>query len=147
MFNVIAWLTHMKPTIISSDQKSFFDFGGLAVTWKIDGPESQGRFSVVHHPIAPHALAAPASGSISRSRSCKLKTETDGALEFKRMGGGPGRYTSDIQFFDLYPKTYCRPQSHIISMMGWMATIRSATRFTRFHSCSFISRSSEKGTT
>jgi len=88
-----------------------------------------------------------ASGSISRSRSCKLKTETDRALEFKRMGGGPGRYTSDIQFFDLYPKTYCRPQSHIISMMGWMATIRSATRFTRFHSCSFISRSSEKGTT
>lgn len=59
MFSVIAWLTHMKPTILSSDEKSFFDFGGLAVTWKIDGPESQGRFSVVHHPIAPHALAAP----------------------------------------------------------------------------------------
>ncbi|MDQ8204320.1 cupin domain-containing protein [Pelagicoccus sp. SDUM812003] len=36
-----------------------FDFGGLGVDWKIDGDLSDGRFSVVHHPIAPHALAAP----------------------------------------------------------------------------------------
>jgi mannose-6-phosphate isomerase-like protein (cupin superfamily) len=49
----------MKPTIVTLDQHDFFDFGGLGVRWKIDGPASQGRFSVVHHPIAPHALAAP----------------------------------------------------------------------------------------
>jgi mannose-6-phosphate isomerase-like protein (cupin superfamily) len=36
-----------------------FDFGGLAVHWKLGGPLSGGRFAVVHHPIAPRALAAP----------------------------------------------------------------------------------------
>jgi mannose-6-phosphate isomerase-like protein (cupin superfamily) len=49
----------MKPTIISPQEKEFFDFGGLGVRWKIEGAASQGRFSVVHHPIAPRALAAP----------------------------------------------------------------------------------------
>jgi mannose-6-phosphate isomerase-like protein (cupin superfamily) len=49
----------MKPTIISHQEKEFFDFGGLGVRWKIEGAASQGRFSVVHHPIAPRALAAP----------------------------------------------------------------------------------------
>lgn len=36
-----------------------FDFGGLGVDWKIDGPITQSRFAVVHHPMAPRALAAP----------------------------------------------------------------------------------------
>jgi mannose-6-phosphate isomerase-like protein (cupin superfamily) len=36
-----------------------FDFGGLGVHWKIDGEAAGGRFSVVHHPLAPRALAAP----------------------------------------------------------------------------------------
>ena len=27
--------------------------------WKIDGPLTGDRFSIVHHPLAPHALAAP----------------------------------------------------------------------------------------
>lgn len=49
----------MKPTIITEREKDGFDFGGLGVRWKIDGPSAQGRFAVVHHPIAPHALAAP----------------------------------------------------------------------------------------
>ena len=49
----------MKPATVTSQEKDFFDFGGLGVRWKIDGPATQGRFSVVHHPIAPHALAAP----------------------------------------------------------------------------------------
>jgi mannose-6-phosphate isomerase-like protein (cupin superfamily) len=49
----------MKPTVVTSQERDFFDFGGLGVRWKIDGPGTQGRFSVVHHPIAPHALAAP----------------------------------------------------------------------------------------
>lgn len=49
----------MKPTTITSQQNDFFDFGGLGVRWKIDRPATQGRFAVVHHPIAPHALAAP----------------------------------------------------------------------------------------
>ncbi len=49
----------MKPTIIFNGEGESFDFGGLGVQWKIDGDHPQGRFSVVHHPIAPRALAAP----------------------------------------------------------------------------------------
>jgi mannose-6-phosphate isomerase-like protein (cupin superfamily) len=47
------------PTIITPDSPERFDFGGLGVHWKLDGPVSRGRFAVVHHPIAAHALAAP----------------------------------------------------------------------------------------
>jgi mannose-6-phosphate isomerase-like protein (cupin superfamily) len=35
------------------------DMGGLGVIWKIEGAEAGQRFSVVHHPLAPRALAAP----------------------------------------------------------------------------------------
>ena len=35
------------------------DLAGLGIVWKIEGAEAEGRFSVVHHPLAPHALAAP----------------------------------------------------------------------------------------
>lgn len=41
------------------NQGDLFDFGGLGVQWKIDGRRTGERFAVVHHPIAPHALAAP----------------------------------------------------------------------------------------
>lgn len=49
----------MKPTIITEQQRAFFDFGGLGVRWKIDGDATGQCFAVVHHPIAPRALAAP----------------------------------------------------------------------------------------
>jgi mannose-6-phosphate isomerase-like protein (cupin superfamily) len=35
------------------------DLGGLGIVWKIEGAEAGERFSVVHHPLAPRALAAP----------------------------------------------------------------------------------------
>jgi len=35
------------------------DFGGLGVVWKLDGHLANGRFAIVHHPLAPRALAAP----------------------------------------------------------------------------------------
>jgi mannose-6-phosphate isomerase-like protein (cupin superfamily) len=47
-----------KYKIVAPDGEAF-DFGGLGVNWKIDGSSSGGRFAVVHHPMAPHALAAP----------------------------------------------------------------------------------------
>lgn len=47
-----------QPIIIYPGGESV-DFGGLSVVWKLPGQASDGRFSVVHHPIAPHALAAP----------------------------------------------------------------------------------------
>lgn len=49
----------MQPTIIKPTNQDYFDFGGLAVNWKIDGSATENRFSIVHHPIAPKALAAP----------------------------------------------------------------------------------------
>jgi len=48
-----------SPVSIPPDGGDAFDFGGLVVEWKIDGDAAGGRFSVVHHPIAPRALAAP----------------------------------------------------------------------------------------
>lgn len=48
-----------KPTVILPGEGESFDFGGLGVDWKIDGADTSERFTVVHHPIAPRALAAP----------------------------------------------------------------------------------------
>ena len=47
------------PTIVLPDGGASFDFGGLGVEWKIDADATERRFSVVHHPMAPRALAAP----------------------------------------------------------------------------------------
>jgi mannose-6-phosphate isomerase-like protein (cupin superfamily) len=47
-----------KHAILPEDGNTF-DFGGLGVHWKIEGRDTGDRFSIVHHPIAPHALAAP----------------------------------------------------------------------------------------
>ncbi|MGD2070268.1 MAG: cupin domain-containing protein [Gemmatimonadota bacterium] len=47
------------PRIVPPRGGEAFDFGGLGVEWKIDGVDSGGGFAVVHHPIAPRALAAP----------------------------------------------------------------------------------------
>ncbi len=47
------------PHIVPPQGGESFDFGGLGVDWKLDGHLSGGRFSIVHHPIAPRALAAP----------------------------------------------------------------------------------------
>lgn len=50
--------TDIKSTLIGPADGATFDFGGLGVHWKIDA-EQTGFFSVVHHPLAPRALAAP----------------------------------------------------------------------------------------
>ncbi|MDX6630396.1 MAG: hypothetical protein QOH00_2642 [Gaiellales bacterium] len=44
---------------IGPDSAERADLGGIGVTWKIDGPATGERFAVVHHPLAPRALAAP----------------------------------------------------------------------------------------
>lgn len=48
-----------EATVITRGDGAEFDFGGFGVRWKIDGPATGYRFAVVHHPIAPRALAAP----------------------------------------------------------------------------------------
>ena len=47
------------PKTVPPEALEAFDFGGLGVEWRIDGPDAGDRFTVVHHPIAPGALAAP----------------------------------------------------------------------------------------
>jgi mannose-6-phosphate isomerase-like protein (cupin superfamily) len=44
---------------IPTDSSERVDLGGLGIVWKIEGAEAGERFSVVHHPLAPRALAAP----------------------------------------------------------------------------------------
>lgn len=44
---------------IRAGEGGSFDFGGLGVEWKIDAADTGRQFSVVHHPLAPRALAAP----------------------------------------------------------------------------------------
>lgn len=46
-------------TTISAEGRASVDLGGFGVVWKIEGAEAGERFSVVHHPLAPRALAAP----------------------------------------------------------------------------------------
>ena len=46
-------------TIVRADSPERVDFGGLGVHWKLDSAASSGRFSIIHHPLAPRALAAP----------------------------------------------------------------------------------------
>jgi mannose-6-phosphate isomerase-like protein (cupin superfamily) len=45
--------------IIPAGSSDLFDFGGFGVKPKIEGSESAGNFSVVHHPLAARKLAAP----------------------------------------------------------------------------------------
>ena len=47
------------PRIIKAQSSERFDVGGLGIVWKVDGVDTGDRFSVVHHPLAPRALAAP----------------------------------------------------------------------------------------
>lgn len=49
----------MNSDPLSSVSPECFDFGGFGVVWKMDASLSGGRFSIVHHPLAPRALAAP----------------------------------------------------------------------------------------
>jgi mannose-6-phosphate isomerase-like protein (cupin superfamily) len=49
----------MNSRVLLPNSGEIFDFGGLGVHWKIDGPDSGQRFAIVHHPLAPKALAAP----------------------------------------------------------------------------------------
>jgi mannose-6-phosphate isomerase-like protein (cupin superfamily) len=47
------------PLLIPRDGGDKFNFGAYGTHWKIDGPQTGGRFSVVHHPLTPRMLAAP----------------------------------------------------------------------------------------
>jgi mannose-6-phosphate isomerase-like protein (cupin superfamily) len=52
-------MTAIERVAIQPAEGESFDFGALGVVWKIESPETEGRFSVVEHPIPPRSLAAP----------------------------------------------------------------------------------------
>jgi len=51
--------TQLGRITIPADGSEQATIGGLGIVWKIEGAEADERFSVVHHPLAPRALAAP----------------------------------------------------------------------------------------
>ena len=67
-------------TVVQRDQGGRFDFGGFGVCWKINGPDTGSRFSIVHHPMAPRALAAPVHYHHNEDEYSYVLTGTLGAL-------------------------------------------------------------------
>jgi mannose-6-phosphate isomerase-like protein (cupin superfamily) len=51
--------TRLDRITIPADGSEHVEIGGLGIVFKIEGDEADERFSVVHHPLAPRALAAP----------------------------------------------------------------------------------------
>jgi len=47
------------PLLIPFESGETFHTGHLGTQWKIDGAQTGGRFSVVHHQLPPRTLAAP----------------------------------------------------------------------------------------
>lgn len=68
------------PRVVPASSDEVFDFGGLGVEWKIDAEETERRFSVVHHPIAAHALAAPLHRHHNEDEYSYVLSGTLGAL-------------------------------------------------------------------
>jgi mannose-6-phosphate isomerase-like protein (cupin superfamily) len=73
-------MTTMTTRQIPAGAGDLFDFGGFGVQWKIDGTDTGQRFSVVHHPMAPHALAAPLHYHHNEDEYSYVITGTLGAL-------------------------------------------------------------------
>ena len=82
-----------ERTLILPGEGDSFDFGGLGVNWKIDGVLTGRRFSVVHHPIAPHALAAPLHRHENEDEYSYVVEGTLGArLGDETLNAGPGSW-------------------------------------------------------
>ena len=83
----------MSARILPPDTGPAFDFGGFGVRWKIDGPDTGGRFAVVHHPIAPRTLAAPLHRHYREDEFSFVLTGTMGALLGEDVvTAGPGTW-------------------------------------------------------
>jgi mannose-6-phosphate isomerase-like protein (cupin superfamily) len=78
---------------VGPQQGEHFDFGGLGVEWKIDAADVGDRFSVVHHPIAPRALAAPLHRHKNEDEYSYVLEGTLGALLGDEvLTAGPGTW-------------------------------------------------------
>jgi mannose-6-phosphate isomerase-like protein (cupin superfamily) len=80
-------------TAIDADTGARHIFGTFGVHWKIDGGDSGGRFSVVHHPIAPRALVAPLHYHTREDEFSYILTGKMGAiLGDEVVTAGPGTW-------------------------------------------------------
>ena len=78
---------------IAPDNPDRCDLGGIGVVWKIEGERSGDRFSVVHHPLAPRALAAPLHRHNREDEYSYVITGTLGALLGEEVvTAGPGTW-------------------------------------------------------
>ena len=68
------------PLLIPLGAGEKFDTGRLGTQWKIDGPQTGGRFSVVHHQLPPRTLAAPLHRHHREDEHSYVLTGTFGAL-------------------------------------------------------------------
>ena len=67
--------------------------GAFGVHWKIDSADSGGRFSVVHHPIAPRSLVAPLHRHHQEDEYSYVLTGKLGALLGEEVvTAGPGTW-------------------------------------------------------
>jgi mannose-6-phosphate isomerase-like protein (cupin superfamily) len=67
--------------------------GGLGIVWKIEGSETGERFSVVHHPLEPRALAAPLHRHSREDEYSYVLSGTLGALLGDEVvTAGPGTW-------------------------------------------------------
>lgn len=83
----------MNARVIVPSESESFDFGGLGVDWKIDGADTADRFAVVHHPMAPRALAAPLHRHRNEDELSYVLTGTLGALLGDEVvTAGPGSW-------------------------------------------------------
>jgi mannose-6-phosphate isomerase-like protein (cupin superfamily) len=86
-------MTRIERLAIDPGEGESFDFGSLGVVWKIESDESEGRFSVVEHPIPPRTLAAPLHFHTREDEySFVLAGTLGGLLGDRTVEAGPGAW-------------------------------------------------------
>jgi mannose-6-phosphate isomerase-like protein (cupin superfamily) len=82
-----------KSITIPPDSAERVDLAGLGIVWKIEGADAGERLSVVHHPLAPRALAAPLHRHTREDEYSYVLTGTLGALLGDEVvTAGPGTW-------------------------------------------------------
>ncbi|WP_348177959.1 cupin domain-containing protein [Gaiella sp.] len=83
----------LERVMIPADGSEHVELGGLGIVWKIEGAEADERFSVVHHPLAPRALAAPLHRHTREDEYSYVLEGTLGALLGDQVvTAGPGTW-------------------------------------------------------
>ncbi|CAN5505616.1 cupin domain-containing protein [soil metagenome] len=79
------------PKIVGPEDGESIELGGMGVRFMVDGGESGGGFSLVEHPLAPRALAAPMHRHANEDEySYVLEGRMGAKLGDDVVYGGPG---------------------------------------------------------